>query len=74
MPDQNQEDPNEEQKNLMKEAFKEAIQEWLDKQYAVFGRWSFWAFMSLAVVALLYFILNLNGWHQIGEAVNQVPK
>jgi hypothetical protein len=52
----------EEDKQLMKEAFKEAYHEWLDDQFARFGRWSFYSLAAMALVALLYFILVRSGW------------
>lgn len=32
-----------------KEAVKEAIKEWLDQQFAAFGRWSFYSICSMAL-------------------------
>lgn len=46
-----------------KEALKEALKEWLDEQFATFGRWSFRALAVAAIGALVYFILQMNGWH-----------
>jgi hypothetical protein len=51
---------NEEQKEI----FKEAISEWLDKQFAAFGKWTFAGLASAGLVALVYFILNSQGWHK----------
>lgn len=48
----------EEQKRLVKEA----IKEWLDQQFATFGKWSMAAIASLALAALVYFILTMSGW------------
>lgn len=48
----------------MKRVMKEAIKEWLDQQFAVFGRWSFMAIASAALAALVFFILTMNGWHR----------
>lgn len=47
-----------EQKRLVKEA----IKEWLDEQFARFGKWSLAALASLALAALVYFILSVSGW------------
>lgn len=48
----------------MKRLIKEAIREWLDQQFAAFGKWSFMALASMALAALIYFILTMNGWHR----------
>lgn len=52
----------EEQKKLMKEAFKEAYTEFLDARFAQFGKWAMGTFLALVVGALTYFILVINGW------------
>ena len=38
-----------------KEIVKEAIDEWLDKQFAMFGRWSFYGLLSLILCGMAYF-------------------
>ncbi len=48
----------------LKRATKEAIREWLDDQFMVFGKWSLGAFASMGIAALVYFILWANGWHK----------
>ncbi|HWU70783.1 MAG TPA: hypothetical protein VN017_05460 [Pseudoxanthomonas sp.] len=53
-----------EQKALMKAAWREAHKEWLDEQMAKFGRWSAHTVFSAAMLALLYFILKMSGWHK----------
>lgn len=53
-----------EQKLLLKEAFKEAAKEWLDDQFALFGKWSLAAVGSVALAALGYFILWAGGFHK----------
>lgn len=45
-----------------KEAVKEGIQEWLDKQFATFGRWTFYGIMSSAFAGLVYLVLLKMGW------------
>lgn len=50
--------------NAKKELIKEAISEWLDKQFATFGKWSFGAIASGILAALGYWILTSNGWHK----------
>lgn len=47
----------------LKEAYREAMKEWLDEQFTKFGRWSFFALLSAGFAALVYFILVINGWH-----------
>ncbi len=49
---------------VLKEAYKEAMKEWLDDQFAKFGRWSFFGILSASLTALIYFILTANGWHR----------
>lgn len=49
---------------VLKEAYKEAMKEWLDDQFATFGRYSFYALLSAGLTALMYFILTSNGWHR----------
>ena len=48
----------------IKEALKEALKEWLDEQFALFGKWSLAAVSAMALAALVYFILIMNGWHR----------
>jgi hypothetical protein len=50
--------------NLQKQAVKEAIKEWLDEQFAAFGKWSFMALMSAAFAGLAYLALTGAGWHK----------
>jgi hypothetical protein len=47
-----------------KEIVKEAIGEWLDKQFATLGKWTLAGIMSATIAALGYFILTNNGWHK----------
>lgn len=54
MPEMN----DDEQKALIKEA----ISEWLDKQFAAFGKFALVSLCSLGLAALLYFILINSGW------------
>ena len=44
----------EEQKELHKAAFKEAISEWLDKQFATVGKWTLRGITSVALGMVLY--------------------
>ncbi len=47
-----------------KNALKQALKEWLDEQFATFGRWSFYGILAAALGVLVYFILSVNGWHK----------
>jgi hypothetical protein len=46
--------PEDEQKRLYKEALKEALREWLDDQFATFGKWSAAGIASLVIGGLAY--------------------
>lgn len=47
-----------------KEIMKEAIEEWLDKQFAKFGKWTL-GLMAMACLAWAFFgWLNFQGWHK----------
>ena len=52
----------EELKALHKEAIKEAINEWLDKQYILFGKWTIRGMASGCLVILLYGYASAHGW------------
>lgn len=55
---------DDEQKEIMKEAFREIGHEWLQEQFAAFGRWSMYGILSSVIVAIGYFVLAINGWHK----------
>lgn len=47
-----------------KEIMKQAIEEWLDKQFAKFGKWTL-GLMAMACLAWAFFgWLNFQGWHK----------
>lgn len=46
----------------VKRLLKEAIREWLDEKYLEFGKWSARAIAAAFLVAVIYFILQMNGW------------
>jgi hypothetical protein len=46
----------------VKEALKEAIKEWLDDKFLIFGKWSAAAVSAMIFSALIYFVLKMNGW------------
>lgn len=54
----------EEQKKLLKEAYKEASREWMQELSAAFGRWALLTIAGGAVAAIGYAMLMLNGWHR----------
>lgn len=47
-----------------KEVIKEALEEWLDKKFAQFGRWSLGAILALALAGCVYLALVGQGWHK----------
>lgn len=42
----------------IKTMFKEAIDEWMDKQFSKFGRWSVYGIVASAIGVLGYFIFS----------------
>lgn len=48
----------------MKTAVKEALREWLDEKYALFGKWSLHGLMALGLAAVVVLILWSNGWRK----------
>ena len=47
-----------------KEIVKEALKEWLNEQFAAFGKWSFMGLLSLAFAAFTYLWLAEHGFHK----------
>lgn len=47
-----------------KELIKQAISEWLDKQFATLGKWTLAGLASAGVAGVGYFILTIGGWHK----------
>jgi hypothetical protein len=45
-----------------KQVIKEALQEWLDKQFATLGRWTVGGLCSMALAVLVYLYLSQQGW------------
>lgn len=56
-------------KEELKAAIKEAANEWLDKKFMQFGRWSLMSIAAAAIVAVLYFVLVVNGWSHLPPAL-----
>lgn len=51
-------------KDLQKEALKEALTEWLDKQFSAFGKWALRSILAVAFTTLMYLYLMTQGWHK----------
>ena len=56
--------PEIDDKDFQKKIVKEAIQEWLDKQFALFGKWTFTGICSAGLALLAYYMLTTSGWHK----------
>jgi len=52
----------EEQKELHKEAIKEAMQEWLDQRYQAVGKWTVKGFLAMMVVIVVWLYAAAHGW------------
>ena len=50
--------------NAVKAAAREAIREFLDDQFAMFGKWSMRVLAAVILSALVYFVLSMSGWHR----------
>ena len=48
----------------VREGAKAAIREFLDEQFAKFGRWSFYGLASIVLCALVYWAASMHGWHK----------
>ncbi|HEY0181275.1 MAG TPA: hypothetical protein VGC09_00570 [Rhodopila sp.] len=46
----------------LRTAIKEALREWLDQQFATFGRWTMAGLMSAALLGVVYLALTGMGW------------
>jgi hypothetical protein len=51
-------------KEIQKQAVKEAIKEWLDYSFAEFGKWTLKGLLAAALVGALYLALLSQGWHK----------
>lgn len=51
-------------KEEWKALVKEALQEWLDRQFALFGKWSMAGLFSIALAGLLFLYLTNNGFQK----------
>lgn len=50
--------------DAQKALIKEAISEWLDKQFATLGKWTMGGICSMGLAALTYWFLSSQGWHK----------
>lgn len=51
-------------KEILKQAMKEAVHEWLEEKFAQFGRWTFFGISAAALGGVTYFIGWLQ-WHKL---------
>jgi hypothetical protein len=49
-------------KEVWKEAIKEAISEWLEAKFAQLGKWTFGGLMAAAFAGAVYLALKGQGW------------
>ena len=49
-------------KDVQKEAVKEALQVWLDKQFMQFGKWTLSGLFAAAFAGAVYLWLVSHGW------------
>lgn len=49
-----------EQKEIIKQAMKEATTEWLDDKFRSFGKWSFYGIGAAALVLIVHLFLALD--------------
>jgi len=51
-------------KEVWKEAVKEALSEWLDKKFTQFGKWTFNSLLAAAFSGAVYLALKGQGWNK----------
>lgn len=51
-------------KQELKDIHKEALKEWMDEKFLLFGKWAMGTFLAALFSAFMYFILTANGWHK----------
>jgi hypothetical protein len=54
--------PDNVDKEVWKEAIKEAISEWLESKFAQLGKWTFGGLMAAAFAGAVYLALKGQGW------------
>ena len=52
-----------EEDDVKKALIKEALQEWLDKQFTMVGKWTVKGLISMAIAGVVYLWLSSHGWH-----------
>lgn len=52
------------EKDVLKEAIKEGLREWLDDKFMMFGKWSAAGLLAAAFAGLVYLALIGAGWHK----------
>ncbi len=60
----------EDRKKFIKEALKEAFKEYMDEKIQSFGKWSLRTLAAAIIMALLYFLLTINGWQHIPSSTS----
>ena len=45
-----------------KEVLKEALKEWMDEKFATFGKWSMGSIAAIFLAIIVYFWLTTHGW------------
>lgn len=48
--------------NEIEQDLKNALKEWMDEKFALFGKWSLSTLAVLTLTGLIYFILTMTGW------------
>lgn len=60
---------SEDDKEIKKEAIKEAMREWLDEEkkrtYESIGKWAFNMFIVILVGAMFYAMMIVDGWKKL---------
>jgi len=54
--------PVEPQNEAMKDALKEGLREWLDDQFAEFGKWTLRAAIAALLAGIVWLALVSSGW------------
>jgi hypothetical protein len=49
-------------KQVQKDAIKEALREWLNDQYAEFGKWTARSIVAVVLAGLVWFWASSHGW------------
>ena len=52
---------DDEQRRVFKEVLSDAIDDWLNKQFTAFGKWSFRGIVSIALGVLAYYYFTTHG-------------